>query len=91
MPGYGTGPGEDIGGQSGYSGASGAAGGRGGGGSYEIPSGAVDGMNDTFAFTAPPILVFRNGVMELRLGSVSTNDFIFDTPPMIGDNIEGLI
>lgn len=58
---------------------------------YEIPTGAVDGVNDEFTFTAPPILVHRNGVMERRLGTILGNVFTFTTPPDIGDDIEGLI
>ena len=57
----------------------------------ETPTGDVDGMNTDFVFTAPPIQVFRNGVMELRLGTVSTNTFTFDTPPEVGDDVEGLV
>lgn len=68
-----------------------ALGGGGGGGTYEIPTGSVDGSNAAFVFTAPPILVFRNGVMEKRLGSISTNTFTFDAPPESGDDVEGLV
>jgi hypothetical protein len=64
---------------------------EGNGGTYEIPTGTVNGINAAFVFSAPPILVFRNGVMETRLGSVSTNTFTFDTPPDEGDDIEGLV
>lgn len=58
---------------------------------FETPTGDVDGLNDEFVFTAPPILVFRNGVMEIRLGTVAGNTFTFDTPPETGDDIEGLV
>lgn len=65
----------------------------GGGGSVtlETPTGDVDGVNDEFVFSAPPIAVYRNGVMESRLGTVSTNTFTFDIPPDTGDDIEGLV
>lgn len=71
----------------------GPAGGGGGGGSaaLETPTGTVNGVNDTFTFTAPPISVYRNGVMETRLGSVVGNTFVFNTPPVQGDDIEGLV
>lgn len=59
--------------------------------SLETPTGAVNGTNDDFVFTAPPIVVFRNGVNETRLGSIATNTFTFDTPPETGDDIEGLV
>jgi hypothetical protein len=59
--------------------------------SLETPNGEVDGENVAFTFTGPPILVFRNGVMERRLGSIATNVFTFNTPPEMGDNIEGLV
>lgn len=62
-----------------------------GGGTYEIPTGAINGSNAAFTFTAPPKLIFRNGVMERRLGSISGNVFTFDTAPEADDNIEGLI
>ena len=65
--------------------------GGGGGGTYEEPTGTVNGINAAFTFTAPPILVFRNGVMEKRLGSVVGNVFTFVTPPETGDDIEGLV
>lgn len=57
----------------------------------ETPTGAVNGTNDDFVFTAPPIVVFRNGVNETRLGTIATNTFTFDTPPETGDDIEGLV
>jgi hypothetical protein len=60
-------------------------------GAYEVPAGEVDGVNDTFTFSAPPKLVFRNGVMEMRKGTVEGNDFVFDAAPVEGDDIEGLI
>jgi hypothetical protein len=63
----------------------------GGSPALETPTGAVNGNNAAFVFTAPPVLVFRNGVMEFRLGSVSINTFTFDTAPESGDDIEGLV
>lgn len=57
----------------------------------ETPTGDVDGVNDTFTFTGPPLSVFRNGVMERRLGSVVGNTFVFDSPPDADDDIEGLV
>lgn len=57
----------------------------------ETPTGDVDGVNDEFVFSAPPIVVFRNGVNETRLGTIAANTFTFDTPPDIGDDIEGLV
>jgi len=62
-----------------------------GSGSYEVPVGAVNGINAAFTFSLPPVLIFRNGVMERRLGTIVGNVFTFDTPPDIDDNIEGLI
>lgn len=59
--------------------------------SLETPTGAVNGVNDDFVFTAPPIVVFRNGVNETRLGTIATNTFTFDTAPETGDDIEGLV
>lgn len=63
----------------------------GGSSSLETPTGDADGENNEFTFTSPPILVFRNGVMESRLGLVDGNVFTFDTPPEEGDDIEGLV
>lgn len=59
--------------------------------SMETPTGAVNGTNDDFVFTAPPKVVFRNGVNETRLGTISTNTFTFDIPPDTGDSIEGIV
>lgn len=59
--------------------------------SLETPTGDVDGVNDEFVFTAAPIIVFRNGVNETRLGTISTNTFTFGIPPQEGDDIEGII
>lgn len=57
----------------------------------ETPTGAVNGVNATFTFTGPPLSVFRNGVMERRLGSVVGDTFVFDSPPDADDDIEGLV
>ena len=59
--------------------------------SLETPTGVVNGSNDEFVFTAPPIIVFRNGVNESRLGSVTGNTFTFNLPPEVGDDIEGIV
>lgn len=50
-------------GKSGFSGASGAAGGA-GSLSLETPTGDVDGVNDAFVFSAPPIFVTYQGVIQ---------------------------
>lgn len=55
----------------------------------ETPVGAINGSNAAFTFTAPPLLIFRNGVNETRLGSIAGNVFTFDIAPNIGDEIEG--
>lgn len=57
----------------------------------ETPTGDVDGVNDAFLFTKSPIIVFRNGVNETRLGTIDANTFTFATPPEEGDDIEGLV
>lgn len=57
----------------------------------ETPTGDVDGVNDEFTFTGAPIVVFRNGVNETRLGSIAASVFTFDAPPEVGDDIEGLV
>lgn len=62
-----------------------------GGSTREVPAGAVNGSNSAFTFTAPPILVYRNGVNETRLGGVTGNVFTFDSAPDADDDIEGLI
>jgi hypothetical protein len=63
-----------------------------GGGSYEAATESpATGSNDTFTFTAPPTLVFRNTVMERSLGSVVGNTFVFDVAPNLNDVIEGLV
>jgi hypothetical protein len=67
------------------------AGGGGGSVTRAIPTGAVNGINAAYVFPSSPKFVFRNGVNETRLGSISTNTFTFDTPPATGDDIEGLI
>jgi len=58
---------------------------------YEVPTGDIDGENDTFSFSAPPILVFRNGTMERALGTIDGSNFVFDSAPDEGDVIEGLL
>lgn len=64
-----------------------------GGGSVtlETPTPLPDDVEDTFTGSAPPKMVFRNGVMELRLGSVVGSTFVFDTPPATGDDIEFVV
>lgn len=57
----------------------------------ETPTGDVDGVNDEFVFTAPPIVVFMNGVNETRNGTIAVNTFTFDAPPLTGASIEGLV
>lgn len=47
----------------------------GGAGQLETPAGSVNGSNAVFTFTSPPIVVYRNGVNETRLGSISGNSF----------------
>lgn len=61
------------------------------GGTREVPSGAINGSNAVFMFTAPPILIYRNGLNETRLGVISGNTFTFDVAPRTDDDIEGLI
>jgi len=66
--------------------------GSGGGLSAPVtPTGSINGINASFVFPAPPKMIFRNGVMEYRLGSVAGNTFTFDTPPETGDDIEGYV
>lgn len=67
------------------------SGGSSGTGSLEVPAGAVNGSNADFVFSVSPILVFRNGVMESRRGTINGNTFTFDSPPETGDEIEGLV
>jgi hypothetical protein len=63
-----------------------------GGGSYEVATESpATGSNDTFTFSGPPVLVFRNGLMENRLGSVVGNTFVFDSAPNADDDVEGLV
>lgn len=67
---------------------------EGGSVTLETPTGDVDGVNDEFVFSAPPIVVFRNGVNETRLGSIVGSVFTFNIPPSAengGDDIEGLV
>lgn len=59
--------------------------------SLATPTGTVNGVNDDFVFASPPIVVFRNGLNETRLGTIATNTFTFDSPPETGDDIEGLV
>jgi hypothetical protein len=59
--------------------------------SMETPTGAVDGVNDTFVFTTPPIQVFYKGVLQnggdyVLTGSVAT----FTVPPVSG-SVSGLV
>lgn len=58
---------------------------------FETATGDRDGVNDEFTFTAPPLLIYRNGVMERRLGTILGNVFTFNLPPDLGDDIEGLV
>ncbi len=68
------------------------AGGGGGGGSYEVAAESpASGSNDTFTFTGPPKLVFRNGVMETGAGSIVGSTFVFDVAPTADDDVEGLV
>lgn len=66
---------------------------NGGGGSLtlETPDGVRNGVNRDFEFSGPPIAVYRNGVMERRLGTILGNVFTFNLPPDLGDDIEGLV
>lgn len=87
-------PGPNGGGPGPQPGEGGEGGGDSGTGTREIPTGAVNGVNTTFTFTAPPVTVYRNGVMETRLGTVVGNTFVFDIPPTAGDDpdeIEGVV
>jgi hypothetical protein len=62
----------------------------GSGGTLETPAGAVDGVNDTYTFTGPPTLIFRNGVMENDLGSIVGSTFVYDSAPATG-TMRGLV
>lgn len=63
-----------------------------GGGTYEVATNSpADGVDDAFTFTSTPIVVFRNGVMETRLGTITTNTFTFDAAPNADDDIEALV
>lgn len=62
-----------------------------GGVAMETPTGAVDGMNDEFVFTSPPIFVTYQGVIQnggdyTVVGSTVT----FTTPPVSG-TVQGLV
>lgn len=57
----------------------------------ETPAETPDDVEDTFTFSAAPKMIFRNGVMEYRLGTVAGVTFVFDTPPQTGDDIEGYV
>ncbi len=69
--------------------------GDGGGGiasiAMETPTGAVDGVNDTFVFTSPPTFVTYQGVIQnggdyTLVGSTVT----FTVPPVTG-SVQGLV
>lgn len=68
----------------------------GGGGSsttteIETPSGAVNGVNTEFVFTAPPIFVTYQGVIQNGGDyTVDGNTVTFAIPPVTG-SVQGLI
>lgn len=80
--------------ESNFGGSIGSAAGGGGGITslaMETPTGAVDGVNDEFVFTAPPTQVFYQGVLQngtdyTLVGSTVT----FTIPPVTG-SVQGLI
>lgn len=67
-------------------------GGGGGGGTFATASNSpADGNDTAFTFTGTPIVVFRNGVQETRLGTIAGSTFTFDSAPNADDDIEALI
>lgn len=64
----------------------------GGGVTFEAAANSpADGMDDEFTFTGTPVMVFRNGVNETRLGTIAGSTFTFDSAPDADDDVEGLI
>ena len=62
------------------------------GSTYEAAANSpADGVDTEFTFTGTPIMVFRNGVNETRLGTIAGSAFTFDSAPSASDDIEALI
>lgn len=63
----------------------------GGGGSFEPAANSpADGVDTEFTFSGTPVMVFRNGVNETRLGTIAGSAFTFDSAPSADDDIEAL-
>lgn len=57
----------------------------------EIPSGEIDGINDTFStsfdFVAGTVFVWLNGIIEKDMTEISPDGFMMGLPPSIGDEL----
>jgi len=54
-------------------------------------SGAVDGENKTFTFSGPITACCLNGKVFNYWGTIDGSTFTFDSAPVEGDNVTGLI
>lgn len=76
-------------------GPSGSGSGGGGGGTvidFETPNGAINGVNDDFVFSAPPVLVTYQSVIQ-TLGvdyTLAGSTATFTVPPVEG-LVQGLV
>ncbi len=63
-----------------------------GGLTYETPTGAVNGVNAIFVFTAPPVLVTFQGVVQTAGVdyTLTVNTVTFTVPP-VGGTVQGLV
>lgn len=59
----------------------------------ETPTGAINGTNDDFVFTAAPIAVYLNQGLQYDPDDYSADGstITFNTPPEVGDKVRGLI
>ncbi len=58
----------------------------GGGGTWEVPTGDIDGENDTFTCTGPPVAFFKNGIEQHEFGSVVGSTFVYSDAEQIPDD-----
>lgn len=67
--------------------------GPGGAGTLETPTGDADGVNDEFVFSAPPVAVFKNGILmdEGDDFTLAGSTVTFLIVPENGDKIRGLV
>lgn len=79
--------------ESNFGGSIGSAGGGGGITSIEMetPTGAVNGVNDEFVFTSPPIQIFLQGILQNGADYTLVGATVTFTVPPVSGTVKGLI